>query len=242
MIPVESLLYKIDLKLNKVATLEHQVIPLENKILALNEAQLKLVKAKLNPNNTLGLGLDAFKKRYEDLEVLIEPAAPHKLSLALTDIYLNKWSADLGLLDPNYMFYVDSYITADKATCKNKLIYVNKDLIKHADVITLLTNTNYRPSFEYEETFCTITKFNFEIYTDGTFTPKYAYISYIRYPQTIDYTGYIHLDGTASITQNSELPEYLEDELLNYTILELAMDTENTPVIQSTAERYRTSE
>lgn len=242
MISIESLLYKIDLKLNKVATLEHQVIPLENKVLALNEAQLKLVKAKLNPNNPLGLGLDAFKKRYEDLEVLIEPASTHKLPLVLTDTFLNKWSANLSELDPNYMFYIDSYVIADKNTCKDKIIYVNKDLVKHADVITLMTNTNYKPSFEYEETFCTISNFQFETYTDGTFTPKYVYITYLRYPQKVDHVGYIHFDGTTSTTINSELPEYLEDELLNYTIQELGMDTENTPAIQFTQERIRTSE
>lgn len=242
MISIESLLYKIDLKLNKIATLEHQVIPLENKVLALNEAQLKLVKAKLNPNNPLGLGLDAFKKRYEDLEVLIEPASDHGLLLELNDTHLNRWAGNLELLSPEYMFYIDSYILADKGTCKNKIIYVNKDLVKHADVITLMTNTNYKPSFEYEETFCTISNFKFEVYTDGTFTPTKAYISYIRYPQKMDYVGYIHFDGSASITVNSELPEYLEDELLNLTIQELGMDTENVPAVQFTQERIRTSE
>lgn len=242
MIQVESLLYKIDLKLNKVAALEHQIIPLENKILALNEAQLKLVKLKMNPNNPLGLGLDSFKKRYEDLEVLVENAAPHKLSLVLTDALLNQWSADLTLLTPEYMFYIDSYFTASKGTCKDKIIYVNKDLVKHSDVITLLINTNYKPSFEYEESFCTINSLKLNVFTDGSFAPDYIYVSYIRYPQKIDYPGYIKLDGTASARSDSELPEFLEDELLNLTIEELAMDTENSPAVQFTQERIRTSE
>lgn len=242
MIPVESLIYKIDLKLNKVAALEHQIIPLENKILALNEAQLKLVKLKMDSNNTLGLGLDSFKKRYEDLEVLIEPMRAHPLALALTDPDLNKWSADLTLLSPQYMFYIDSYITASKGECKDKVIYVNKDLVKHSDVISLLINTNYRPSFEYEETFSSIAQFNLSIYTDGTFTPKIIYVSYIRYPQKIDFPGYIKFDGTISTHVDSELPEYLEDELLNLAIQELAMDTENNPAVQYTQERIRTSE
>lgn len=47
MIPVDSLLYKIDQKLNKLSTNEHQQIQLEDKILALNEAQIKLIKQKL---------------------------------------------------------------------------------------------------------------------------------------------------------------------------------------------------
>lgn len=242
MIPVESLLYKIDLKLNKVAALDHQIIPLENKILALNEAQLKLIKLKMDPNNTLGLGLDSFKKRYEDLAILMQPFIDHPLALVSTDENLNKYTADLKLLTPEYMFYIDSYFIATKGQCKNKIIYVNQDLVKHSDIITLLTNTNYRPSFEHAESFCTISNFKISIYTDGTFTPSTIYVSYMKYPQRIDYPGYVKLDGTASIHTDCELPEYLEDELLNLAIQELAMDTENMPAVQFTQERIRTSE
>lgn len=242
MIAIESLLYKIDLKLNKVATLEHQVIPLENKILSLNEAQLKLIKLKMDSNNPSGLGLDSFKKRYEDLEVLIEPFKSHPLSLQLTDSNINKWSADLTTLSPEYMFYIDSYFTASKGGCNDKIIYVNKDLVKHSDVITLLINTNYRPSFEYEESFCTIANYKLSIYTDGTFTPNTIYVSYLRYPNKMDYPGYIKFDGSASTKVDCELPEYLEDELLNLAIQELAMDTENAPAVQFTQERINTSE
>lgn len=242
MIRIESLLYKIDLKLNKVAALTHQVIPLEDKILALNEAQIKLVKSKIDPNNTLGLGFDAFKKRYEDLEVLVERPADHGLNLALTDTNLNQWVADLTKLDPQYMFYIDSYMLADKGSCKNKIIYVNRDLTKHADVVTLLVNSNYRPSFEYEETFCTISDFGLELYTDGTFTPTKVFVSYLRYPKNVDFPGYINFDGNQSTKQDSEFAEYLEDELINFAIEELAMDTENVPAVQFTEKRIQTQE
>ena len=66
MIPVDSLLYKIDQKLNKLSTNEHQVVNLEDKILALNEAQIKLIKQKVDGWSTnSGYGMDAFKKRWE---------------------------------------------------------------------------------------------------------------------------------------------------------------------------------
>lgn len=242
MIAVESLLYKIDQKLNKVTALEHQLIPLENKILALNEAQFRLIKMKMGPNNPAGLGLDAFKKRYEDLEVFMERAEKHPLNLEEVDKQLNQWVADLRVLTPAYMFYIDSYVLADKGDCKDKIIYVNKDLVKHADVMTLLVNSSYKPSFEYEETFCTVSDLNFEIYTDGTFTPTRAYISYMRYPKYIDYPGYVKLDGKDSVKQDSEFPAYLEDELVNLAVQELAMDTENNPVVQYSQGRVASSE
>jgi len=53
MIPVDSLLYKIDQKLNKLSTNEHQQINLEDKILALNEAQIKLIKQKVDGFSTV---------------------------------------------------------------------------------------------------------------------------------------------------------------------------------------------
>ena len=84
MIPVDSLLYKIDQKLNKLSTNEHQQIQLEDKILALNEAQIKLIKQKVDGfSTTSGMGLDAFKKRYEDLQSLVENYNHQPLALTL---------------------------------------------------------------------------------------------------------------------------------------------------------------
>ena len=103
MIPVDSLLYKIDQKLNKLSTNEHQQIPLEDKILALNEAQIKLIKQKVDGQSTVsGLGLDAFKKRYEDLQKLVVDYKD--LPLVLKNLTLNQYSANLSLLTPKYMF------------------------------------------------------------------------------------------------------------------------------------------
>ena len=66
MIPVDSLLYKIDQKLNKLSTNEHQQIQLEDKILALNEAQIKLIKQKVDGLSVVsGMGMDAFKKAFK---------------------------------------------------------------------------------------------------------------------------------------------------------------------------------
>ena len=92
MIPVDSLLYKIDQKLNKLSTNEHQQINLEDKILALNEAQIKLIKQKVDGWSTVsGYGLDAFKKRYEDLQSLIITYNHQPLNLHIKNQELNQW-------------------------------------------------------------------------------------------------------------------------------------------------------
>jgi len=243
MIPVDSLLYKISQKLNKLSTNEHQEIQLEDKILALNEAQLKLIKQKVDGTGTVsGLGFDSFKKRYEDLQSLVENYDKYPLELQEKDKNLNQWSSSLTQIDPKYLFYIDSYILADKGECKDRIIKVNQDLAKHTDVTILLSNQHYKPSFEYQETFNTISSDEIAVYTDGTFTPKKIYISYLRYPKYIDKVGYVKLDGQDSIDQDCELEDYLEDELLDLTVQNLAMYTENVSAVQSAQMRIQTNE
>jgi hypothetical protein len=243
MIPVDSLLYKIDQRLNKLSTNDHQQIQLEDKILALNEAQIKLIKQKVDGFSTLsGLGLDSFKKRYEDLQSLVVTYNNQPLDLYVKNAELNQWTANLHTLSPKYMFYVDSYILADKGRCKDRKIWINRDLAKHSDLQFLLNNTHYRPSFEYQETFNFISSDEISVFTDGTFTPTNIYISYMRYPQYIDKEGYIKFDGEPSVDQDCELETYLEDELLDLTVENLAMYTENQSAVQSAQIRIQTNE
>jgi hypothetical protein len=243
MILVDSLLYKVDQRLNKLSTNEHQQINLEDKILALNEAQIKLIKQKVDGQSTnSGYGLDSFKKRYEDLQSLTITYNHQPLPLVLKNAELNQYFASLNALTPKYMFYLDSYILADKGRCTDRKIWINRDLAKHGDVQFILTNDNYKPSFEYQETFNFLSSDEISIFTDGTFTPKDIYISYMRYPVYINKTGYIMLDGLPSFDSDCELETYLEDELLDLTVQNLAMYTENQSAVQSSIYRIQTNE
>lgn len=243
MIPVDSLLYKIDQKLNKLSTNIHQQINLEDKILALNEAQIKLIKQKVDGFSVVsGMGLDAFKKRYEDLQSLVVTYNHQPLDLTLKNAELNQWFANLHLLDPKYMFYIDSYILADKGVCKDRKIWINRDLAKHGDLQFILNNDHYKPSFEYQETFNFLSTDEISIFTDGTFTPSKIYMSYMRYPVYINAEGYVMLDGQPSYNQDCELELYLEDELLDLTVQNLAMYTENAAAVQSAQFRIQTNE
>ena len=243
MIPVDSLLYKIDQKLNKLSTNAHQQIQLEDKILALNEAQIKLIKQKVDGISVVsGLGMDAFKKRYEDLQRLVIDYNHQPLQLTESDKEIHQWKTNIHQLEPKYMFYVDSYVLADKGRCKDRKIWINRDLAKHGDLQYILNNDHYKPSFEYQETFNFLASDEISIFTDGTFTPKSINIMYMRYPQYINKAGYIMLDGLPSFDQDCELETYLEDELLDLTVQNLAMYTENAAAVQSAQFRIQTNE
>jgi hypothetical protein len=243
MISVDSLLYKIDQRLNKLSTNEHQQIQLEDKILALNEAQIKLIKQKIDNISTVSqMGLDSFKKRYEDLQSLIIAYNDGEIPLTIKNEELNQWRANLHTLEPKYMFYIDSYVLADKGICKDRKIWINRDLAKHGDLQFILNNTHYKPSFEYQETFNFLSSDEISIFTDGTFTPTKICISYMRYPVYIDKEGYIKFDGTPSTDVDCELETYLEDELLDLTVQNLAMFTENQSAVQNAQYRIQTNE
>lgn len=244
MILVDSYLYKIDQRLNKLSSNEHQQIQLEDKILAIREAEIKIVKQKIDVNNVHKLGLDSFKKRYQDLQFLVENFEDHPLDLKLTDPYLNKYIAFIteAKVKPKFMFYLDSYVIANKGECKNRVIYSNADLVKHSDIPTLLKNSNFVPSFEWQETIVDISADEIHVYTDGTFTPTKLYLSYLRYPKPVDKEGYTYFDGTESVNQDSELEDYLEDEVLDLAVQNLAMYTENAPAAESAINRASTDE
>lgn len=227
MIPVERLLYKIDLKLNKVSSDQNQFISDEDKLIALNEAQLRLIKSKVDTKKELGF--EAFRSRYEDLQDLVvqyEEVSPTK-----TTEILPSYQIDLKLLSNNYYLPVDIIALANRGECTNREIYVTR-IVKHSDLTTLMRNTHYNPNFLYQESLAVISNSKLIVYSDDFEITKILF-SYLRYPRQIDIEGYIHLDGTQSVTQNCELGEDLEDELLELTIIELGFDTQNNEAAQA---------
>ena len=164
------------------------------------------------------------------------------LTLTLKDSNINQWVANVLALSPKYMFYVDSYLLASKGVCNNRKIWINRDLAKHGDLQFILNNNHYKPSFEYQETFNILASDEISVFTDGTFTPVTVNIMYMRYPNYINKTGYIMLDGNPSIDTDCELELYLEDELLDLTVQNLAMYTENQSAVQNAAYRIQTNE
>lgn len=239
MIKTDTLLYQIDFKLNKLSTNRHQSIPLEDKILALREAQMRLIKKKVNLNNLYRLGFDSFKSRYQDLQNLVVDYEKVNPTKTLSELDTYKFSIEN--LKSKYYLPVDMYLLASKGSCKNHIIYIPR-ITKHGDVTTQLNNPHYNPSFAYQEGLAAITGDEVIIYTGGDFDVDTVMFSYIRYPKLIDKEGYINLDGIPSTNQDCELPEYLQDELLELAIMELGFNTDNNNAANAAIQKSLNSE
>ena len=235
MISTEKLLYDVDFRLNKVAANANQSIFLEDKIVAINHSLVKLVKQKLNPNNIYKLGVDSFNKRLDDFRTIIPP----EYSIGVSKISDDRYLADISIV-PDYMFFLKCYIVADKGECTNRVLDVN--IIPHADIREWLSSQHLCPSFEYQETFGVMSSDGIEVYTDSIFIPTSLHIIYIRYPKPVDYPGYIHLDGVASALVDSDLPDYLRDEIVDLAVQELAMATDNVNAVEFTNQRIANNE
>ena len=240
MISVKQLIYKTKLRLNKLATNDHQDIPVEDILFSANEQQIKLVKKKVSQNNIYQLGLDSFKKRYQDLQNLIVQSEEYLKPKKGTDTY-TYYKVDTNKLKNNWFFFIGLTAICTKGECKDRPLAITK-LIEHADLQTMMNNTNYSPSFEYQETIALLSNNEIFIYTDGSFEITKVYITYLKYPKKIDLEGYIDLEGNPSITQDSELDEFLEDELLDLIQLDLAINTENIPSLQGAEIKLKTNE
>lgn len=242
MIPVIELLNLLDTKCNRLANLRGQFIPNETKIKVLNIAQDKLVLKKVNLNNNYQLGQDSFGKRYEDLQVLQVPYEKLTLTKVINDP-LDSYSVSTDALQYTMIVAVNGYVMADKGNCKGRKLDIIS-FMKHGDVRLLLKSPHFSPNFAYQETLASMSSDSIRVYSDETnsFELKELYLSYLRQPQRMDIVGYVHLDGTASTTVDCELEYYLENELVDLAVEEIADATANTELSQLSRQRTKENE
>lgn len=236
MISVDELLYDFEIRLNSLDREKNQNIFLENKLLFLNNAQIAWIKSKLNQNNIYKIGYEGLRKRIDDLQVL----KVNDKKLKVVPSSNERYFGFLGSLDvDDYMFYISSYAIATRRGCKATL---GVNLIKEGDLETMYFNENYSPSFKWRETIATIGSNNLHVYTDNTFVIDDIRLTYLRKPKSIDKEGYVKLDGSDSSNQDSELPEYAKNDIVDLAVKFAAQSTDNVSQVQMAKEREQNNE
>lgn len=236
MISSEHLSKRIDQYLNKSGTNDQFKISLPDKVRAINSAQIILVKRKVGVNNVYKMGFESFRKRFDDLDFLIKKEIP----LDITESN-NNLVASTAVL-PDYMFYINSFCTADRGNCKSRKIW--NVLVPNNDLQNFIKDSNYKPSFDWQEQLITMSTDNLVIYKDPTCTLNKLYLDYLRQPKQVDIVGYkkrlSNSQVVDSTTIDSEFPPHLEDELLDIIVEQLAMTiTDNTQVQYSQSRQQR---
>jgi len=236
MISVDELLYEFELKLNSLARERNQNIFLENKLIYLNNAQMTWIKSKLNQNNIFKVGYEGIRKRIEDLQVLKVNDSVVTVTKNTNERYLNYYG-DLSMTD--YMFYVSAYVKATRKDCEATL---GVNLVKEGELETVYYNENHKPSFEWRDTIATLGDNKLYVYTDGSFTVDEIRLTYLRKPKSIDKQGYVKFDGSNSVDQDCELPEYAKNDIVDLAVKFAAQSTDNQFQVQMAKEREQNNE
>lgn len=231
MISVHELINEFKLSLNKVSREDNFSLPTPDILSFLNKAQISWVKTKINPNNPLKVGYESIRKRIDDLQILKVNDFKLSVTKSLEPTY-KSYVCSLKTV-PDYMFYIASHSMAKKGNCEDAIF---NNLVKEGDLRTHYFDVNYNPNFEWRETLATLGSDNLYIYvTDFEITG--VHLTYLRYPRYIDIEGYTRLDGTPSVDQDCELPEYAKQDIVDLAVKFAAHATDN--VLQSQAAENR---
>lgn len=237
MIKTSDLIYEFELKLNSLDRQDNQNIFLENKLIHLNNAQIAWIKSKLNQNNVFKTGYEGIRKRIDDLQVLKVNNKLLKLSKGGNQRYHNFY----GDLTPvtDYMFYLSCFAKAKYKTCSDT---IGVNLVKEGELEVLYYDENNSPSYKWRETLATLGDNKIYVYTDNKFEISEIRLTYLRTPKQMDQEGYVKPDGSQSINQDCELPEYAKNDILDLAVKYAAQATDNMIQTQFAIERENKNE
>lgn len=239
MIPVDELLYEtFSLKADKIGKLFYEDIPLEDKLLILNQAQIEWVKSRNGLSNMYKEGFEDSLKRIDDINSVLL-VRDKELELSKIGGVYNTYVYDMKLIK-NYMLYKDSYAMAIKDCCNERPIFNN--MVTTGDLSNWYWGDNTKPSFDWQEQLISISENTLEIHTDSDYELTTMFITYIRYPKRIDKKGITWFDGSPSKDQDCELPYYTKNDISDWAVKMVGMYLENPTMVQTAQERIMNNE
>lgn len=174
---------------------------------AMNKAQVEWCRRQLHGGNLYKEGAEQTIRSIDDLQNLLKP---YDLKGKSLDNYFESVGLPLDYFEFNKIV-----LKGSKDNCSKQPIKVF--LTEEANVEILLSDTNYQPSFEWRETFCTLLSNKVRIYTNKEFKIDEATLMYYRLPKEIKLKDCISLDtGQEHLTE--QICEFKDD------IVELIID------------------
>jgi hypothetical protein len=205
-------------RLNKQASLDYDNIECWQIAEAFNKAQIEWVRRQVHGNNLRKEGDESTKMLIDDLQKILT-----EKSLSVTDS--GKGYFETVGIPKDYLFF--KRVSADASTecCEDKNMTVY--LTEMADVDNLLSDANRKPSYEWGETFCTMSSNKIRIYTDNAFSISKLMLNYYRKPVQVSFTGCINMEtGAASPNVECEFKDDIVEIILDEAAVILAGDIE----------------
>lgn len=218
-----TIVIKIKERLNKLDSKDFDNLQCWQIVEAFNKGMAELCRQNTRGINILREGDEQSISRIDDLQVLIVDP----LKLTLTDKGIFSQSA-LSDWPQNYLRYKGVNATIKKECCDEAKL-LNLYLGEEANTNIYLRDANMKPSYEWGESFLTITGNKLNIYHDNQFDITEAYFVYYRQPRRIEIAGckdpYTNLIPTVNV--ECEFQDDLTEVFIDKAASILAGDMES---------------
>jgi hypothetical protein len=215
---------KIKQRLNKLASDDYDNIQDWQIVEAFNKGSVEWSRRQLHGTNLKQTGDEQTKRRIDDLQILLRE---FDLNMVKKDLYYG--SANF----PTDYFEYKRVSFKGKTDCceSNKFVVY---LVEEANIDLYLKDPNLKPSFEWGETFLTMSNNEVKIYTNNEFDIVNAKLSYYKQPTRVEFQGvtnpYTGLVSTVDV--ESEFKDDIVELLIDESVKILAGDIEYISSIQ----------
>ena len=165
---------KLKERLNKLDSQDYDNILCWQIVEAFNKAQVEWSRRQLHGVNLMKEGDEQSTRRKDDLQVLLVQMQP---VLTEEGIFYS------GGIPENYLQWKRLDVFACKGECKNRRMTVY--LAAEENLNQLLRDKLKQPSFQWAETFATLTDDKFHVYTNEDFGINEVSLTYYRQPRKI---------------------------------------------------------
>jgi hypothetical protein len=226
-----AIVIKLKQRINKLDSQDYDNIECWQAVEAFNKAQVEWTRRQLHGLNIVKEGDEQSTRRKDDLQVLLSQD-----NLTMVD----KQEYFFGAIPQNYLQWKRVDVYACKDCCEDRRMTVY--LAEEGNLNQLIRDKAKEPSFEWAETFATLTGNQVHVYTNNKFDISKADLVYYRQPRRIQIQGCI--DPYTNVETFTEVESEFKDDIIELIIDEavsvLAGDIESPvqyPRGTQTAER-----
>jgi hypothetical protein len=212
---------KVKQRLNKLASGDYDNLECWQVVEAFNKVQLEWVRAQLGGVNIRKEGDEGSKRRIDDLQVLLRTVQLKGMNKELF--------FETGVLPENYMEFKRVIAYGSHPKCGDELRRMRVDLAEEGNVEDYLRDANTKPSWEWGETFCTLSGNKVRVYTGDAFRVKKVELIYYRKPESVLIAGCVN-PGSGVVAVRDEECMFKDDVvelLVDLTASQLAGDIES---------------
>ena len=213
-----TLLIKLKQRLNKLDSQDYDNIECWQIVEAFNKAQVEWSRRQLHGLNIVKEGDEQSTRRKDDLQVIL---VKEPILLNQEDIYYR------ASVPADYLQWKRVDINACKGCCDNRRMTVY--LAEEENLNQLLRDKSKQPSFEWAETFATLSSDGINIYTNKEFEISESVFTYYRQPRLIQIKDcinpYTEVESTTEVI--SEFKDDIVELIIDEAVSILAGDIES---------------